>query len=100
MALVKGHPELREPALLHDIGKTDSDLGAIGRALATVWNGAGLRGAKRWRSYVDHGPIGADLVQGLGVHPITTAFMLHHPGPPPDGIDSDSWSILSDADNT
>jgi hypothetical protein len=49
-------------ALLHDVGKLDSGLGAYGRVIATV---VGPR-TQRFRRYHDHERIGADLVAAAG----------------------------------
>jgi hypothetical protein len=49
-------------ALLHDIGKLDSDLGTASRVVATV---VGPRTA-RFRSYHDHERIGAEMLAGVG----------------------------------
>ncbi len=89
-----------EAALLHDIGKTESDLGALSRSLATIWNGVGLRTTGRWRSYIDHGVLGSDTLAQLGADSLAVAFTRHHPGAPPDGIDPNAWKALEDADNT
>ena len=54
-------------ALLHDIGKLDSDLGTAGRVVATV---VGPRTA-RFRRYHDHERIGADMLKVAGSSPVT-----------------------------
>jgi hypothetical protein len=58
-------------ALLHDIGKIESDLGAFGRVIATI---VGPRTA-RFRRYHDHEPIGADLLAAAGSTEITVELV-------------------------
>ncbi|MEN8040364.1 MAG: hypothetical protein ABFR95_02575 [Actinomycetota bacterium] len=96
---VGGHDDLAEAALMHDIGKTASDLGAIGRSLATIWSALGFTPRGRWLTYVDHGEIGATLLEQLGAGDLTVAFARFHPGPPPPGVDTRSWHLLESADN-
>lgn len=92
--------ERAEAALLHDIGKTESDVGAVGRSLATLARGIGLPTRGRWLSYLDHSSIGSEELSSLGASNLTIAFARHHPGPPPDGIDPEEWQALADADDT
>ncbi|MFM8626971.1 MAG: HD domain-containing protein [Actinomycetota bacterium] len=61
----------RAAALLHDVGKTESDLGWMGRIVATV---VGPRGA-RLRSYHDHEILGAALLGGVS-DPRTVALAV------------------------
>ena len=59
-------------ALLHDVGKLDSDLGTLARALATI---VGPR-TDRFRRYHDHEQIGADLLVAAGSSPLTVELVL------------------------
>lgn len=95
-----GSETCAQAALLHDIGKTDPDLGAISRSLATIWNGIGLPTTGRWQGYLSHGPTGADMLAEIGANQLAVAFARHHPGPPPGGIDAVAWRSLEQADNT
>ncbi len=95
---VARHPECLEAALLHDVGKTQVDLGAFGRALATLWGMTPLPIAGQWRTYNDHGRVGAELLKAHGAEPFTIAFTRMHPGPPPDGFDVSLWNELARAD--
>jgi hypothetical protein len=61
-------------ALLHDIGKLDSDLGTASRVLATV---VGSRTA-RFRRYHDHERIGAELLTGVGSSTVTVELVGGH----------------------
>ncbi len=54
-------------ALLHDVGKVESDLGTFGRVVATV---VGPRTA-RFRTYHDHERIGVELLVAAGSAPET-----------------------------
>ena len=58
-------------ALLHDIGKLDSDLGTARRVVATV---VGPRTA-RFRSYHDHERIGVAMLAGVGSSPSTVELV-------------------------
>lgn len=63
-------------ALLHDIGKIESDLGVIQRVVATI---VGPR-TTRYRRYHDHESIGAGLLEGVGSDPTTVAIVAgSHP---------------------
>jgi hypothetical protein len=73
-------------ALLHDVGKLDSNLGTLGRVVATI---AGPRTA-RFRRYHDHERIGADMLNAAGSSAITIA-LVHGEGP--------AAAALSQADN-
>ena len=64
-------------ALLHDVGKIDSDLGTGERVLATV---LGPR-TDRWRRYHDHERIGAQLGRDAG-STTTTLEILTDPDHP------------------
>lgn len=92
-------PDLVEAALLHDVGKTASRLGPVGRSLATIAGLLGLPVPTRWKLYLDHGRIGAKILSDAGASPLAIAFSLHHPGAPPPGIDRTAWSVLEAADN-
>ena len=94
-----GSPERSEAALLHDTGKAESDVGAIGRSLATLARGIGLQTWGRWLRYLDHGGIGSEELASLGANKLSVAFARHHPGPPPEGVDPEEWRALADADN-
>ncbi len=95
---VAARPHLVEAALLHDIGKTTTRLGAIGRSLATLWAFTSLPIWGDWLRYVDHGRIGADVLERAGADNLTVAFARYHPGPPPDRFDPADWEALERAD--
>jgi hypothetical protein len=96
---VGGSRELAEAALLHDVGKTDSDLGAFSRSMATLWGGFGFATSGSWNSYLNHGPLGGEILQNLHASGLAIAFSQFHPGPPPQDIDPHEWKLLEDADN-
>lgn len=92
-------PELVEAALMHDIGKTRIRLGAIGRALATMWFATSLPVWGQWLTYRDHGPIGADLLEANGGRALAVSFARYHPGEPPTPFDRSLWTSLAMADH-
>jgi hypothetical protein len=58
-------------ALLHDIGKIESDLGIPGRIVATV---IGPR-TERLRTYLDHEQRGVELLKEVGSDPVTVQLV-------------------------
>ena len=58
-------------AALHDVGKTESGLGSLGRAAATV---VGPRG-RRFALYHDHESIGARFAAEAGSDPVTVELI-------------------------
>ena len=90
---------LMEAALLHDVGKSVSEIGAIGRSCATIAGALSLPVSGSWRSYLDHGEVGASMLEDAGAGPVSVAFARFHPGPPPEGISPEQWRILEDADD-
>ena len=84
-------PEMRA-ALLHDIGKLQSNLGVLGRVVATL---IGPRG-ERFTAYHDHERIGSEMLQNINSDLVTIRLVA--------GSDqSDIARALSDlreADNT
>jgi hypothetical protein len=97
---IRGSGEVAEAALLHDVGKTESDLGAVSRAVATLSAGLGLPMPDSWKSYINHGRIGSELLAGIDASALAVAFTCFHPGPAPPGIDPEQWHLLEKADNT
>lgn len=95
-----GSRTLARAGLLHDVGKSGVNLGAIGRSLATVLDAAGIRLRGRFARYRRHGELGAEVLESVGVEPLIVAFAREHPGPAPDGLDSADWAVLLDADHT
>lgn len=61
-------------ALLHDIGKLDSDLGVSARVVATI---VGPRG-DRFRRYHQHEEIGARMLRDIGADPSTIELVEGH----------------------
>jgi hypothetical protein len=89
-------------ALLHDVGKIESGLGPVRRAVATV---AGMVGghdaAQHWRTrrgavgrvgrYLCHDEIGADLLAAAGSDALTVAWAREHHLP------AGRWTVGSEA---
>ena len=86
-------------ALLHDVGKRHSRLGAVSRALATLLDAAGLPMPARFTAYRAHGPLGARELAGIGCEALVVQFARWHPGPAPAGVEAGRWETLVDADN-
>ncbi len=89
-AQLSNNEELVAAALLHDIGKKDSQLGTSSRVLATVIGRfAGPKRSGRWvkcrglkrriGSYLHHAEIGADLIRASGGRDLVAAWAgVHH----------------------
>ena len=86
-------------ALLHDVGKATASIGPVARSFATVLAALGLPMSSRWRTYRDHGRLGANALTAAGASDLAVAFARHHPGPVPDGIDASVWEALEAADD-
>jgi putative nucleotidyltransferase with HDIG domain len=97
-AALPGDAAAVRAALLHDVGKRASDLGAVTRSVATVLDSLHLPVTARMRSYRDHGAIGAAELAAAGCEPLVVDFARRHPGPPPQGEDPNRWQVLIDAD--
>lgn len=88
-------------ALLHDVGKTASGLGTLGRVAATLAAALGRpRATARIAAYRDHPTLGADLLAAAGSDPLTVAWARQHHLPP------ERWTLpaavgraLKDADD-
>ena len=109
-----GHEASREvlaAALLHDVGKTQSDLSTYGRVIATL-SGAANRRSRHHQEldppasspgvglYLQHPKLGGDLLGMAGSDPLTEAWAREHHLP------EDQWTIdpaiahvLKDADD-
>ena len=85
-------------ALLHDVGKTVSVLGTLGRFVATLAiAGAGRTRAETWNKgfrrrialYARHSELGAEMLRTAGSEPLTIAWAREHHWP------EAAWSIPS-----
>ena len=95
---VGDRPDLVVAALMHDVGKSVTGLGAIARSAATSWGWTGLPVWGRWATYLRHGSVGADMLADARAPILAITFAARHPGPVPRGIDADDWWLLAAAD--
>lgn len=92
-------PEMVQAAVLHDIGKRHVGFGWIRRTVAGVCQVLGVDLGGNFRLYTAHGQVGADELDGLGVHPLVVEFARAHHGDRPVTISENDWSVLLAADN-
>ena len=71
-------------ALLHDVGKLESDFGPFRRAAATIVGKARGRTRARGRTgaYLRHDELGAAMLREAGSAPLTVAWAAEHHRPP------------------
>ncbi|MBI5158022.1 MAG: hypothetical protein HZA58_08440 [Acidimicrobiia bacterium] len=92
-------PDLVRAALLHDVGKAHSDLGVVGRSLASLCALARIPTRGRFAAYLDHGRLGAADLAAAGESGIEVAFAAHHHvTESPAAIDPSDWALLRTAD--
>ncbi len=48
--------------------------------------------------YLEHGPIGAEDLAGIGASRLAIEFAGRHPGRGPDDLDADRWAVLLASD--
>jgi hypothetical protein len=85
-------------ALLHDVGKRHAGLGVLGRSLASGCRLFGIM-PKRWRTYYDHGRIGADELRDAEAETVVVEWTrVHADGERPPSIDTADWTSLKNAD--
>lgn len=108
---VEAGPSVLAAALLHDVGKVASGLGAVGRVLATmVGLGGGRAMAEEWCKaggltrrvglYLRHDEVGADMLALAGSHPLTIAWARQHHAPAEEwAVPLDVGTALKSADN-
>ncbi len=98
-AAAPGRRDLFRAALLHDVGKSASGLRVSGRTVASLLAIARLPVSSRMRRYLDHGPIGAAMLDAVGESDIVVAFARDHRSHlPPRGVAPDDWATLRRAD--
>jgi hypothetical protein len=85
-------------ALLHDVGKRHSDVGAIGRSLATVFDTVHLPLPEDWRRYRDHEALGAADLEEIGADELAVAFARGRAARP-QSVDPVVWDTLVAADD-
>lgn len=85
-------------ALVHDVGKSHSRLGPVGRAVATVLMYLRLPMTERMQRYWDHGKLGAADLAAAGAPTVAVAFARHHQFGRPEEMDRTTWNLLRNAD--
>ncbi|MGI9607753.1 MAG: HD domain-containing protein [Acidimicrobiales bacterium] len=103
--------EILAAALLHDVGKLESNLGTIRRVLATIAVGLAGRDAaaawietsgvtRRFGLYAGHPHIGADMLEMAGSDDLTHTWAREHHLPADQWtLDLDVATALCEADN-
>jgi HD domain len=99
-------PDWVAAALLHDVGKVETDLGPVGRSVATVSaTVVGRRRARSWTNrfgrYVNHDDLGALRLRVAGARPAAVSWAAAHHRPelwPTTGIPLRICRILATAD--
>lgn len=102
MRRLRHHTEVEaaiQAALLHDVGKTNARLGAIGRVVATLFDAVGVPLRGRLAAYRRHGALGAQMLESAGAAPLVVDFARRHPDPDPGPHDPVLWSALLAADD-
>ena len=93
-----GRNDLARAALLHDVGKRHSGFGVMGRSAATALDLLRLPLRGRVLEYLEHGPIGATDLEGIGSVGVVVEFARHHAGDRPSSIPAADWKVLHEAD--
>ena len=91
--------DLVRAATLHDIGKRHARLGAIGRAVATVFAALGIPGPAAFQQYTRHGSVGAAELAAAGAESLVVAFTESHHHDRPDSFSESDWELLKTADH-
>jgi len=86
-------------ALLHDVGKAESAIGAVARSIATVLDVVGLPMTGGMSAYRAHGELGAEALARVDATFLAVDFARRHPDPDPGEHSPDAWRILLDADD-
>jgi hypothetical protein len=94
-----GDREVATAALLHDVGKRRVRMGAVQRSLATTFDHVGFPMPHSYRTYCNHGVLGAGDLEEAGSGALAVEFARHHPSGVPPGIDGRQWQALLDADH-
>jgi putative nucleotidyltransferase with HDIG domain len=89
---------LRRAALLHDIGKQMSGLGVWGRSLASAAAKLHIPVRGRFAQYLAHGPIGAEMLEAVGVEQVIVDYARCHHAERPKSISPEDWALLVEAD--
>jgi putative nucleotidyltransferase with HDIG domain len=79
-------PLLSQAALLHDVGKADAPLGTAGRSMVVLAQATGTLAmlrrlplvGGRFRRYLHHAEIGAQMLKAAGADPVLVAIVAEH----------------------
>lgn len=98
-ALAAGASEtVARAAALHDVAKRHARLGVPGRVAASVCIKLRLPLPGRFRTYRDHGPIGAAELAAVDAPDIAVSYARFHHETRPSDIDLETWTLLDAAD--
>jgi hypothetical protein len=89
---------LRRAALFHDVGKHVSGLGVIRRVMASIAAILHIPVSGRFAAYLDHGPLGAKLLEEAGVEEMAVTYARFHHDARPPGFPEHEWSQLIEVD--
>lgn len=90
--------DLVTAALLHDVGKRHSHLGAVARSVATLLIVLRLPMTARMRQYRDHGKLGAVDLTEAGAPEVVVSFARYHQFGRPVDMTVETWNALRSAD--
>ncbi len=98
-AMSAGAPDaVVRAAALHDVAKRHAQLGIPGRVVASVCIKLGLGVSGRFRTYRDHGPIGALELAEAGSPAIAVDYARSHHAGRPAAVSVEIWELLNAAD--
>lgn len=85
-------------AVMHDTGKRHSELGIVGRVLASLAMKLRLPLTRKMRLYRDHGMSAAAELASLRAPAVAIDYAMHHHRSRPPTIAPEIWDVLAEAD--